>query len=123
MVTDGKSSQVPMLTSRDTKFDNFCTRHTNCGTFSDTADRAPVEVRRRVGAMWFGHGAGWVRFEIAFETKEKQQMTEAAIRQALDKTRVFAERQRLLKELWRAQCASAVKAKDGKPKDACVAHA
>ena len=73
--------------------------------------------------MWFGHGAGWVRFEIAFETKEKQQMTEAAIRQALDKTRVFAERQRLLKELWRAQCASAVKAKDGKPKDACVAHA
>ena len=39
-------------------------------------------------------------------------MKEAAIRQTLDKTRVFAERQKLLKELWRAECESAVKAQD-----------
>jgi hypothetical protein len=49
---------------------------------------------------------------------------EVAIKQALDKTQVFAERQRLLKELWRVQRASAVEAKEDRPrKDASVTQA
>jgi len=47
--------------------------------------------------------------------RKERKVTEAAIRQALDKTRVFAERQRLLKELWRVQCASAVEAIEARP--------
>jgi hypothetical protein len=49
-------------------------------------------------------------------------VTEAAIRQVLEKTRVFAERQRLLKKLWRAQCEATVQSKDVKPEDARVAR-
>lgn len=56
-------------------------------------------------------------FKRAVATQETP-VTESAIKQALDRTRVFAERQRLLKELWHVQRASVAKVKDGiLPKD------
>lgn len=58
--------------------------------------------------MWSRLWVGCLSFKIALETKERE-VTEAAMRQVLDKTRKFAERQRLLKELWRAQGAASVK--------------